>query len=62
MPVPAPLSADALFKLVRQTFAQVPEHRPMHIAISLGGALMTGLALFSATVARRASAHALYHH
>ncbi len=39
MPVPAPLSADALFKLVRQTFAQVPEHRPMHIAISLGDAL-----------------------
>jgi len=47
MPVPAPLSADALFKLVRHTFDQIPEHRPVNIEISLGDALMAGFALFS---------------
>jgi hypothetical protein len=47
MPEPSRLSADALFKLIHQTFDTVPEHRPMNIAISLGDALMSGFALFS---------------
>ncbi len=47
MSVPAQLSADGLFKLVRQTFDKVPEHRPMNIKISLSDALMSGFALFS---------------
>jgi hypothetical protein len=47
MPDPTPLSADALFVLVRQAFEQVPDQRPMNVAISLGDALMSGFALFS---------------
>ncbi len=47
MPDPAPLSAAALFKLVRQMFAKVSEHRPMNIEVHLGDALMAGFALFS---------------
>lgn len=41
------LSADALFKLVRQAFEKVPEHRVMNVEISLGDALMSGFAMFS---------------
>ena len=42
-----PLSADALFSMVRQAFAQVPDHRPLTAEISLGDALMSGFAMFS---------------
>ncbi len=41
------LSADALFKLVRQAFEKVPEHRVMNVEIPLGDALMSGFAMFS---------------
>ena len=41
------LSADALFKLVRQTFEKVPEHRVMNVEIPLADALMSGFAMFS---------------
>jgi len=47
MPESSPLSADALFQLVRHAFSKVPEHRPLNIEISLGDALMSGFALFS---------------
>jgi hypothetical protein len=47
MPEPTLFSADALFQMLRQTFSQVPEHRPMNVEISLTDVLMSGLALFS---------------
>ncbi len=47
MSEPTALSADKLFQLVYQTFANVPEHRTMNVEISLADALMSGFALFS---------------
>ena len=40
-------SADGLFKLARQEFGKVQDHRPMNIEIGLEDALMSGLAMFS---------------
>jgi len=42
-----PLSADALFDVVRTGFAQVPDQRDDNAQISLADALMGGFALFS---------------
>jgi hypothetical protein len=41
------LSADALFRLVRNGFATIPDHCSAEVAISLTDALMSGFALFS---------------
>ena len=41
------LSADGLFKLVRQKFGKIEEHRPMNVDIPLGDALMSSFAMFS---------------
>jgi hypothetical protein len=41
------LSADALFGLLRNTFAKVPDHRSADAGIALTDALMSGFALFS---------------
>lgn len=41
------LSADGLFRQVRQGFGQIKEHRPMNVAIPLVDALMSGFALFA---------------
>ena len=40
------LSADALLRLVRLTFAQIPEHRPPGSTLSLTNVLMAAFALF----------------
>ena len=42
-----PLSADALFRLVRSDFAALPDHRPDATEISCTDALMSALAMFS---------------
>lgn len=41
------LSADGLFRLVRQGFSQIEEHRVMNIEIPLPDALMSGFAMFA---------------
>lgn len=41
------LSADGLFKLVRQGFEKIKDHRPMNVAIPLADALMSALAMFT---------------
>src|SRR5437879_12622016 len=41
------LSADALFGLLRNTFAQVPDHGSADAGIPLRDALMSGFAMFS---------------
>lgn len=41
------LSADVLFSTLRSRFAQIPEHRPGEIDITLPDALMSGFAMFS---------------
>jgi hypothetical protein len=41
------LSADALFRFIRNGFATIPDHRTGEVAISLPDALMSGFALFS---------------
>jgi hypothetical protein len=41
------LSADALFRLVRNDFATIPDHRSDEVSISLTDALMSGFAMFS---------------
>jgi len=41
------LSADALFRLVRSGFANIPDHRSDEVDISLTDALMSGFAMFS---------------
>jgi hypothetical protein len=41
------LSADALFSLLRNTFAKVPDHRSNDAGITLTDALMSGFAMFS---------------
>jgi len=41
------LSADALFRVVRSGFANIPDHRSDVVDISLTDALMSGFALFS---------------
>src|ERR1700690_4664442 len=41
------LSADALLRLVRVAFAQIPDHRPPGYTTSLADALMAGFALFA---------------
>src|SRR5712691_1971709 len=41
------VSADALFGLLRNTFAQVPDHRSDNAKMTLTDALMSGFAMFS---------------
>ena len=41
------LSADGLFRLIRQGFGEIKEHRPMNIDIPLTDALLSGFAMFS---------------
>lgn len=41
------LSADGLFRLVRQGFGEIKDHRPMNVRIPIGDALMSGFAMFS---------------
>ena len=41
------LSADGLFRLVRQGFAKIKDHRAKNAAIALKDALMSGFAMFS---------------
>lgn len=41
------LSADALFNTLRQSFSNIPEHRPGDIKISLPDTLMSAFAMFS---------------
>ena len=41
------LSADALFRLVRQKFGEIDDHRPKNVTIPLGDALMSAFAMFS---------------
>lgn len=41
------LSADGLFKMVKEEFKKVKDHRPTNVEISLEDALMSGFALFS---------------
>ena len=41
------LSADALFGLLRNTFAKVPDHRSDNANMTLPDALMSGFAMFS---------------
>lgn len=41
------ISADGLFKRIRQGFGKIKEHRLMNIEIGLGDALMSGFAMFS---------------
>lgn len=41
------LSADGLFRLVRQDFSKIKDHRAKNTAISLKDALMSGFAMFS---------------
>jgi hypothetical protein len=41
------LSADGLFRLVRQKFGEIDEHRPKNVVIPLGDALMSAFAMFS---------------
>jgi len=41
------LSADALFRLVRNDFATIPDHRSDAVDISLTDAMMSGFAMFS---------------
>src|SRR5216683_1912484 len=43
------LSADALFRLVRSGFANIPDHRSDEVDISLTDALMSAFAMFSLT-------------
>lgn len=43
------LSADALFALLRSSFAKVPDHRCDQVDIPLTDALMSGFAMFSLT-------------
>jgi hypothetical protein len=42
-----PLSADALFRLVRSGFDNLPDHRSSEAEISLTDALMSAFAVFS---------------
>src|SRR5262245_6388751 len=46
-PIRKHLSADALFRLVRSSFARLPDHRLDETAISLTDALMSAFAMFS---------------
>jgi hypothetical protein len=46
-PVRKHLSADALFRLVRSSFARLPDHRQDEAEISLADALMSAFAMFS---------------
>ena len=41
------LSADGLFKMIKQEFKKVKDHRSADITIPLDDALMSGFALFS---------------
>lgn len=41
------LSADGLFRLVHQKFAEIDEHRPKNVVIPLEDALMSAFAMFS---------------
>ena len=41
------LHADALFRRIRAAFAQIVDHRPGDIVISLADALMSAFAMFS---------------
>jgi hypothetical protein len=41
------LSADALFGLLRNAFAKIPDHRSDNAGITMTDALMSGFALFS---------------
>ena len=41
------LSADGLFRLIRQQFGKIEDHRPKNVVIPLGDALMSAFALFS---------------
>jgi hypothetical protein len=41
------LSADALFRLVRTGFGEIPDHRPIKAEIPLADALMSAFAMFS---------------
>jgi len=41
------LHADALFRRIRSAFAQIADHRPGDIVISLVDALMSAFAMFS---------------
>ena len=43
------LSADALFGLLRHTFAKVPDHRSDTAGMAFTDALMSGFAMFSLT-------------
>ena len=47
MKVSKHLSADGLFRLVREEFGNIREHRRMNIDIELSDALMSGFALFA---------------
>jgi hypothetical protein len=41
------LSADKLFKYVRQELGKIEDHRPKNVEIELGDALMSGFAMFA---------------
>ena len=41
------LSADGLFRRIRDGMARIPDHRPMNVVIPLVDALMSGVALFA---------------
>jgi hypothetical protein len=41
------LSADGLFRLIRQQFGKIEDHRPKNVIIPLGDALMSAFAMFS---------------
>ncbi len=47
MKVSKHLSADGLFRLVRQGFEKIKDHRPQNVTIPLGDALMAAFAMFS---------------
>ena len=47
MKIHKPLSADGMYRQIREEMAKIKEHRPMNVVIPLVDALMSGLALFA---------------
>ena len=47
MNIHKPLSADKMFRDIREQMGKIKEHRPMNVVIALKDALMSGLALFA---------------
>lgn len=47
MKIHKPLSADKMFRKIREQMGKIKEHRPMNVVIALKDALMSGLALFA---------------